>query len=211
MHELFRLDQSVPVQPGTSPFHVRGIYYTLILQHARSLPGGMEQFLSQVTDSRVREFMNQPFKFMNWYDAFPTLPCQVALARIRGGPFEDFIRERARLSMQKLIPSMFRTVSKLAGPAAAACHAPRLLQHYYDFLQVEVNDVGGSEGYGTVSGIPLYLAPVNINGILGLLAGALESLGGNDIRTTYSDVDVTGKKGGFDTISCRLHVEWTVA
>jgi hypothetical protein len=208
MHELFRLDQSVPVPPGTSPFHVRGIYYTLILQHARSLPGGMDQFFSEVPDVRVREFMNQPFKFMNWYDAFPTLPCQVALNRIRGGPFEEFIRERARLSMQKLLPSMFRTVSKLAGPAAAACHASRLLQHYYDFLQVEVSNVSHTEGHGGMSGVPLYLAPVTINGILGLIAGALESLGASDIRTSYLEVGVTGKTNGFDTVSCRVHVRW---
>jgi len=210
MHELFRLEETLPVAPGTGPFHVRGVYYARILEHARSLPGGMNQFLDELADARVRDFVQQRFQFMSWYDAFPTVPCQVALARIRGGPFEAFIRERSRLSMEKLIPSMFRILSKVGGPRLAATHAPRLLQSYFDFVELRVDKITDEGGSGYASGIPLYLAPVAINMILGVLTGALESLGAKDIEASYRDVDVTGSASGFDTVSCHADFTWNL-
>ena len=210
MHELFRLDEIVPVAPGQGPFHVRGLYYSRILDHAKGLSGGVNQFLDELADARVRDFMRRPFQFMGWYDAFPTLPCQVALARASGRPLEEFIRERSRLAMAKLIPSMFRPLAILGGPRLAAPHTPRLIQTYFDFIEVKVAAADDRGAAGTASGVPLYLAPVTINTVLGILVGSLESLGARDVRARYDDVVLTGMKDGFETVSFRASFSWSV-
>jgi hypothetical protein len=184
------------------------MYYARIVEAAKALPGGMNQFLGEIADPRVRAFVQQRFQFMTWYDALPTLPCQVALSRLLGGPFEEHIRERARLSMEKLIPSMFRLLSKLGGPRAAASHSSRLIQTYFDFVDLRLDKVTDTGGTGTMSGIPMYLAPVTINVILGVLVGALQSLGAKDIHADYRDVEVTGTTGTFHTVSCTSDIRW---
>src|SRR5262245_60966145 len=113
MHSSFHLDEFVPVAPGTSPFRVRGLYYARVIEAAKNLPGGMDQLLGDLADSRVRDFMRQKFQFMGWYDALPTMPCAVAMTRLRERPFEEYMRETGRAAMQKLIPSMFRVFSRL--------------------------------------------------------------------------------------------------
>ena len=50
MHELFKVTDVLPADPGTSPFHVRCLYYTRLLDHARSLPGGRDAFFAELKD-----------------------------------------------------------------------------------------------------------------------------------------------------------------
>jgi hypothetical protein len=38
MHGSFRLEETVPVPPGTSPFHVRGVIYASIIDSVKTRP-----------------------------------------------------------------------------------------------------------------------------------------------------------------------------
>lgn len=211
MDEPFPLDETLPAPPGTSPFHVRGIYFIRIREHAKSLPGGMTQFLDELRDARVRDFIQQRFQFMAWYDALPTLPCGAALARIRGRPLESFMRDTGRQSMLRLAPSMFRVLSRLGGPRLAAAHAPRLFQNYFDFIELKLSGVDDRQGIGHASGIPLYAAAALVNQCIGITTGALESLGASDVQAAYGDVVVSRATNGFDTITCRFSFTWSLA
>lgn len=211
MDEPFPLDDTLPAPPGTSPFHVRGIYFIRVREHAKGLPGGMTQFLDELVDARVRDFIQQRFQFMAWYDALPTLPCGLALARIRGRPMDVFMRETGRESMLRLAPSMFRVLSRLGGPRLAAAHAPRLFQNYFDFVELALSGVNERQGGGRASGIPLYAAAAIVNQAIGITTGALESLGATQVEASYGDVAMSRASHGFDTISCRLHFSWSLA
>lgn len=208
MHEQFRLDETLPMPPGASPFHVRGAIYASIIHGVRTLPGGMERVLDEIVDPRVRDFMRQNFQFMGWYDVFPALPCGVAIARLRNRPFEAFVREMARESMLRLVPSMFRIFSRLGGPHLAALHAPRLFQMYYDFVDLRLTKVGDEAGTGYITGIPKYVAPQIINHVIGIIAGALESLGAREIEANYRDVTTSGSSGGFELVTCHADFRW---
>lgn len=210
MDESFPLDETLPVPAGTSPFHVRGIYYIRVRDHAKSLPGGMTQFLDELVDARVRDFMRQPFHFMTWYDAFPTLPCGMALARIRGRPIEPFMRETGRQSMLRLAPSMFRLFSRIGGPRLAAAHAPRLFRNYFDFVELRMYGVNDCEGRGVASGIPRYAAAAIVNQAIGITTGGLESLGATDVQGSYRDVRVSGSNGGFPTVTFTADFRWSL-
>lgn len=208
MHELFRLEETLPLAPGTSPFHVRGIYYLRVVEDAKSLPGGMRQFLDELPDPRVRDFMRQKFQFTSWYDALPTLPCGVALARIRRRPFEEFMRETGRQSMVALAPSMFRIFSRFGGPRFAAAHAPRLFQAHFDFFELQLLRVTNYEGSGVVPSLPLYLAPTMVNQLIGIITGALECLGASAVEASYRDVRPSPSKHGFDMVTCGADLKW---
>jgi hypothetical protein len=211
MHESFRLDETVPVPPGTSPFNLRGVSYARVLEDAKTLPGGVDRFLDELVDHRVRDFMRQKFQFMTWYDALPLLPCAVTMTRINDRPLEAHMRAKGRESMRKLIPSMFRILSRLGGPRLAASHAPRLFQTYFDFLEFRLTYVNDDGGSGTISGVPLYLAPVVLNLSIGFINGALESLGAMDIGASYRDLTVSGSRGGFDLVTCHSDFKWRLA
>jgi len=208
MSESSRHAETLPVPPGTSPFHVKGLYYARILENAQELPGGRERLLDDLVDPRVRDFLRQRFHFSTWYDAFPMLPCAVTAARIRSRPLEEYLREAGRTTMRRLIPSMFRVLSRLGGPRLAAAHAPRLFQMNYDFVELRLSRVTDSDGAGTISGIPSYLAPVVVSQIAGIITGALESLGARDIESSQGEITVNGSKGGFDLVTCRTDFKW---
>ncbi len=208
MHEAFRLDETLPVAPGTSPFRLRGVTYARFHEDAKSLPGGMQQVLDELVDPRVRDFIRQKFQFMDWYDAFPLLPLAVTFTRIRNQPLEPHMRFVGREAMLKLIPSMFRVLSRLGGPRMAAAHAPRLFQMYFDFVELKQLRVDDHEGTGVVSGVPLYLAPVILNQVIGIIDGALQSLGARNIQSGYRDLTVNGSQGGFDLVTCHGDFKW---
>ena len=208
MHESFRLEEGVPATPGESPFHVRGVYYASVIDDAKNVPGGLARFLNELADPRVREFMRQGFQFMTWYDACPTLPCGVALARIRERPYEAYMRETGQAYMRRLIPSMFRIFSRIGGPRLAAAHASRLFQMYFDCFQLSIPRVTDTDGTGHVTGLPLYLAPVFLNQSIGIISGALESLGAHDIEATYRDVVPSNPNDPLAPITCQVDFKW---
>ena len=187
---------------------MRGVFYARMLEDASALPGGVEQLLDEVTDPRIRDFVQQGFQFMNWYDVFPSLPCAVAFSRIRRRAFEPHMREVAHAGMRKLIPSMFRVLSRLGGPRLAAAHAPRLLQTYFDFIELRLSQVTDEGGSGVLSGIPLYVAPLIVNQVIGFISGALESVGAKEIDAGYTDVTVNRSSCGFDLVTCRGDFGW---
>ena len=145
---------------------------------------------------------------MDWYDAFPLLPLAATFTRLRKRPLEPHMRAIGREAMLKLIPSMFRVLSRLGGPRMAAAHAPRLFQTYFDFVEMKDLRVDDHEGTGVVCGIPAYLAPVIINQVIGIIAGALESLGAKEIQASYRDVTLSGSRDGFDLVTCHGDFTW---
>lgn len=208
MPESLRVDETLPMAPGTSPFHVRGVYYARVVEHAKSLPGGVSQLLDELVDARLRDFMRQQFHFMQWYDALPMVPCGAAGARIRGQSLDAFLRERSEASMLRLVPSMFRLFSRLGGPRLAASHAPRLFQSYFDFMELRILRISELAGSGVVTGVPLYAAPALLPLGIGLISGALQSLGAGAIKADNRELTVTGSRNGFEVVTWHSDFEW---
>jgi hypothetical protein len=208
MHELFTLTEVLPVDPGTSPFHVRGLYYARLLEHARTLPGGRERFLGALKDERVREFLDQRFSWSTWYDALPTMPCHVALAHLRNADFETLTRERGRVAGKAIVPAMFRAVLTLASPKAMAQHLPRMMMSNFDFVRTTLTHIDDSSGKGEVSAVPTLLAPGVTNIVLGFIEGVLELAGYRDVAARYTEVFVDGRVDGFETLTVRHEFSW---
>jgi hypothetical protein len=208
MNELFTLTEVLPVDPGTSPFHVRGLYYSRLLDHAKSLPGGRDAFFAELEDPRVRTFLEQKFAWSEWYDALPTMPCHVALARARKADFEKMTRERGRVAGKTIIPAMFRAVLALASPKAMAQHMPRMMMSNFDFIRVRLTYIDDAGGRGESSAVPLILAPSVVNTVLGFIEGALELAGYTSIESRYTDVVRDGQAHCYDIVTVRYEFSW---
>lgn len=208
MHELFELTEVLPVAPGQSPFHVKGLYYTRLLDHARSLPGGRSAFFKELKDERLPEFYSQRFGWSKWYDALPTMPAHIALARARGADFETLTRERGKLAGQAIVPAMFRAVLALASPQAMAQHMPRMLMANFDFMRHQGVRIERSSGVGETSAIPRILAPSVSNTVMGFIEGVLDLAGYTQVRARYTDVVEDGVQEGFPTVTVRYEFSW---
>lgn len=197
----------LPQAPGTSPFHARGVFYDQVLKHAAATPGGVKGMLAHIPDDRVRDFMQQRFRWGDWYDALPMVPVQAALCRLQGGDFETLVRKRARAAAEALVPRIFRVILGLGSPKAAAEHLPRLLSYYYDFSDILIV-VEGNRGNGRAVGIPRLVAIGYVNTLIGLIEGSLRLMGAQAVRGDYSDVKLGQPRHGFETIDCTAHFEW---
>lgn len=207
MDPLFELTDELATPIGASPFRCRGIFYDQLIKHSVTLKGGTPNYLAQIRDPQVRQFMSQKFRWMEWYDALPSTPAQVALCRAEGGEFETLVRARARKAAESLVPRMFRVALGMGNPKLAAEHLPRLLAHNYDFANMSV-EVTGNEGFGTLHNLPRVIAPGFVNIVLGLIDGTLRLMGAKSVTCDYSNVRAGPPLHGFETITCDLHTRW---
>jgi hypothetical protein len=208
VNPLLLIEETLPVDPGKSPFHVRGVYYARVMEHARSSPGGIDAFWGALKDARLKPFLQQSFSWSEWYDAFPTLPAHVALARVRSEDFEKGTRDRARGAAVELVGKLFKFAMDGMARGESVPHIPRIFESQFDFGSIELSATR-DRGEGTVRGIPRYVAPSLINVFLGIMQGALEHDGGASVKIEYTSIDTDGSRDGFDLIRAHIESTWT--
>src|SRR5258706_13773172 len=130
MHELFVLDETLPCEPGESPFQVRGVLYGRAIEHATRFAGSLDAFIAGLPDPRVGQFVRTRFQWKGLYDSLPLAPIQIHLSRLQGRGFETATRLRPAEGAQRLIPSMFRPILGFGQAKSWAIHAPRLRTDY---------------------------------------------------------------------------------
>jgi hypothetical protein len=207
MDPLFQVSDVLATAPGTSPFHVRGVFYDQVRKHAAQEPGGLRAFLSEIRDDGARQFMSQRFGWADWYDAIPMVPVQAALCRLQDGDFETLVRKRSRAAGESLVPRVFRMLLGLGSPQAAATHIPRLLAYYFDFGEVRI-ETGKTTGKGQFMNVPRVIAPSYVNTLIGFIEGGLRLMGAKLVEASYSDVAAGPPLHGFATISCQANFRW---
>jgi hypothetical protein len=205
MHPLFWTGDALPT--SRSPFQVRGVFFDQVLKHAASERGGVESLMKELRDERIREFMGQKFRWSEWYEALPMVPVQAALSRLQGGDFERLVRKRSRAAAETLVPRVFRVVLGLGGPKAAATHIPRVLAYYYNFGELALQ-VDAQHGEALARKIPRFVAASYVNTVVGFIEGGLRLLGAKLIEGGYSEVAADEPVHGFETISCKVALNW---
>jgi hypothetical protein len=209
MHELFTLNEMLPVDPGTSPFRVRGVIYDRIVEHARQMPGGLQAFLSEIRDDRVRRFATQQFRFTSFYDSLPVSPMQIALSRLQGMDFETATRRRAAEGAHQLIPRMFRLILGFSRPRAWALHAPRLTTEYCGFGDLELVQAGDTRAVFSIASVPQFLAASHANTLIGIFEGTLAVLRARNVVSRYFDVKLLAPEGDHPLLSYRIELTWS--
>jgi len=208
MHELFTLSEIVPVDPGKSPFQVRGVVYDRAIEAAKRVAGTLDQFVADLPDPRVRAFMKQPFQWTGFYDALPLTPIQISLSRQQGREFEEATRARAADGAVQLVPRVFRMVLALARPRIWALHAPRLMSEYCGFGDVRLARVTDTGALFEIVPIPQFFAASHVNTLIGIFEGTLSVLRARHVTSRYFDVKASGTRDGHPLVSYKLEVTW---
>lgn len=208
MHEAFSLSETLPVAPGTSPFHVKGVFYTRVLQHAALVPGGLPTLLDSIADSRVRDFFRQKFSWSNWYDLFPMMPMSIALARIRGQDYHELFHERGRLTAKEDIPRMFRMLLSFTSVRSQLQQMPLFASGMYDFSSVDDLRATDTTTTGRHRGVPLYVAPYVAATASGFMRGATELKTKRPATFCVTAVTRDADSKGFPTVSIRYDGEY---
>ncbi len=204
MHELFKLSTRVPVEPGKSPFRVKGTYYTRTLANVELVPGGLPAVLAAIEDPRVKDFVQQKFSWNDDYDVLPIMPISVAIAKVRGGDYEALFRERGRIGSREEIPRFFRMLLSFSSPRTLAERLPLIATRLFEFGSVEEVRTTETTGTGRHRGVPLFVAPYIANTVCGMLQGALEVAAKRRVVSArYTTVVPDGEVAGLPTVAIR--------
>lgn len=208
MHELFVLDETLPCDPGESPFQVRGVIYGRAMEHAAKLAGNLDAFAAGLPDPRVRQFAKTRFKWNGLYDSLPLSPIQIAISRLQGRDFETATRARSAEGAHRLIPSMFRLILGIGHAKTWAVHAPRLMMDYCGVGGLLVRETTEHRAVFEVEEVPQFVAAGHVNTILGIFEGTLSLLRVSSVSSRYFDVRLTGTKHGLPMLACSIEMQW---
>jgi hypothetical protein len=209
VHSLFKASDYTPVLPGSSPFHFRGFYYDRLFARVKEMPGGMPRLLSELKDDRVRQFALQRFSWTAWYDALPTMPLYAAIARMEGTDITTSVQRSTKVAAAAMVPSVLRyAVDLRGGRGVIAAFVTKLVLHTVDFVTVDFEHIGAERTVAVGKGVPLFIAPSIVGLVLGGFEGVLRVSGADDIVADYSDVVLSKRSDGFETVSIRYDFSW---
>jgi hypothetical protein len=132
------IDETPPVPPGESPFHIRGTGYlghlAWVDQH---FPGGRGAFLNLLSPP-MRAFFSQTFLAISMFDFLPLAAAGRVCARALGMKFVDFIEMRGRHQAHVDIGGVYRMLLKMTSPRIVAGKLPAIMSKYFDFGAVHL-------------------------------------------------------------------------
>jgi hypothetical protein len=130
------IGETPPVEPGKSPFHIRGTAYlghlAWIDEH---FPGGRKAFLALLSPP-MRDFFSQTFLAISMFDFLPLASAGQVCARALKMKFTEFIEMRGRHQAQVDIGGVYRVLLKVTSARLIASKLPGIMGKYFDFGSV---------------------------------------------------------------------------
>jgi hypothetical protein len=207
VHSLFSIDNPLPVAPGESPFHIRGLYYDRLIAYIKKA-GKLEGVLSSLDDPRVRAFAEQRFSWTGWFDVLPAVPICAAFARCISEEFESGLRRHTRMAAVEVIPSAFRLPLLMSGPTALSTAIAHLGATVMDFVELGTEETTLTHSHAWHRGVPRFVAPHTANMVVGFFHALLEMRGARSVRARYTDVEKDVGRAGFETVAIRYEFDW---
>ena len=206
LHPLFEFGEGSRLEPGQSPFRVRGVAYCRMLEDANALPGGITAFRKGLAEGNASGFFAQSFRWMEWYDALPLNAGTLVLARMTGVAPEMMARIGGEMAARHLVPRMFRVLLGLSGIRGAVQHISWVLPWFYDFGNARVLSATDDSTSVLLSDVPKIVAATYVNTVLGFMAATADLIGRTPATVEYADVTMTGERDGFARLSMRCTV-----
>ena len=206
MHPLFEFGDASQLEPGNSPFNVRGVAYCRMLQDASALPGGITAFRKGLAEGNASCFFAQAFRWTEWYDAVPLNAGTIVLARMTGVDPEMMARIGGEMAARHLVPRMFRVLLGLGSIRSAVQHISWVLPWFYDFGNARVLSATDDSTSVLLSDVPKITAATYVNTVLGFMAATAELIGRSPAVVEYNDVTMTGERDGFARVSMRCTI-----
>ena len=175
--------ETLPFEPGTSPFHIKGVAYRAHVEYARSeIPGGEKAVIGEFQKPVFKHFFEQQFLASTWYDVFPMLPVWQICARLMRQTPTEFLKARTRHQALLDINGVYKVLLKIASPETVALRMPRLVSQYFDFGKTTANVVRPGLVRIEHSGVPTLIVPWFLTVGETYLTVALELAGGKKFQ-----------------------------
>lgn len=202
---------TLPVPPGTSPFHIKGLGYRGMRKAIeRRVPGGMDGFCLLLDDERLATFIRQPFLATSLYDTLPMLPLTQALAFALQLPFERFVFESNRQQARYDGSGVYRALHARVNEAEFASNIPRWLQRHYDFGDCTIVESSPGRIVLRRAGQPLFLLPWFAPAMAAYLVGVAELAGFVEPTSTFGAATPEGRVAGIAVGAFETEVRWRV-
>jgi hypothetical protein len=210
---IFTLPPRPPFRWGTSPFHARGsVYREEIALSDRLLekagqPRALEVAKGQ-GDPALDAYLAQRFSTTDWYDIMPVLYFAATVARARGVPFSQHVRDTAIAHAESALSGFTSIVLRLVSNESVATWLPRISGWYHDFGTVETKVVGARQVRGVRSGLPFpYVQPWSITA-MEFAEHVLARSGAKDPRAHTLDAEPDGSRDGCALYRVSFEVKW---
>lgn len=199
---------ALPVPPGKSELHVKGVVYAGIFSRLAQEPGAAEKVRAELSDPDLRRFYDQLFLASGWYDVFPLVPLVAALARVRSVAFDVAAAEGARIRVTEDLSTIYRTVFRGARPEDVAPRLPRGLSRYLDFGRAEATCSSAGAIDISTREMPTFLLPWYMPVAGTFFKVALESAGARDVRVSWRAPDADGQRRDIPLSRVQVALTW---
>jgi hypothetical protein len=199
----------VPFAPGESPFHAKGIQYVdAIAFYNEHVPGGWEGLTASIGEPKLKAYLSQRFLAGAWYDVFPFVAAHRAASIASGQPYLDFIRRVAGFTIGKQFRGIYRVFLKIGRPDAVVRSLPDIAAKYYNFLRVDVKQIGPNHYETRAGGLPTVVAPsYQVSSEVAVIT-ALEIAGARNIRHRWMPAEQDGEAHGLPLVRVRREIRW---
>lgn len=150
-----------PFAPGDSPFRLKGVAYRGHLEYvARHVPGGTAAANAQLTDPRMRTFLEDTtFLASSLYDVVPLAVAGLACGKATGMGFLEFVQKRTVKQVEFDTDGVYRNLLTLVSPQAVIGRMPQLVGQYTNFARTKLEWQKGNVIVSRHEKIPRALAP----------------------------------------------------
>lgn len=201
--------EAVPFPPGDSPYHCKGVMYNdLFVYLDEQIPGGRKAVFDRLMHSRLRPFILQPFVNVGWYDVFPL----VSLQRVAAGMTEttniEFVKRFSRWTFPRQVYGIYKFLLKLTTPDMMVRSLSRAVNQFFDFIKVDVQQVGPKSYRSSGSNIPEVLAPSYMASSEPGVVMLLEIAGAKGVRHRWLAPADNGEANGIKLVTVTREISW---
>lgn len=199
----------LPFPPGDSPFGVRGLNFIAMREYCdREVPGGRAGVLARLPSEALRRFFEQPFLAVSMYDALPIKPITQAIAEQEGRLYEESVYRRAGGVAKRDMGSLYRVLMSFVSPELALKGLARIWARYFNFGQLEINEIAPRHWELAEVGVPASLAPWFSPMSRAYLLVALNMTGAQSVSPQIRSVKPSGHRDGVELVTLRFEVTW---
>jgi hypothetical protein len=208
----FSIPETSPFPIGASPFRQRGSVYAQNIEFWGSVvPGGMSAFAARLKDPLLERFISQRFEWGMLYDALPSALVTAAVARERGVPLYQHLREHGSFLAARTFTGFSAVLLRVLSTETVATWLPRLSSAFHDFGKVEGAPVGPGLVRGVRTGMPRMF--MHVWGITAaeVVEQTLARSGAKSPHCRVLEPESEGLVSGYEVFRVPFEVKWDVA
>jgi hypothetical protein len=175
---------------------------------SKLLPGGIDGLCEALDDTRLHDFVRQPFLASAWYDVLPMYPLTSALAGLLGAPFEEFVRagisQQARYDATHVYHRMYEGAAVDDIPSRLS----RFEAQYLDFGRTDSSLEGTGRMIAHLHDVPGYVAPWLATMKAAYTEEAARIAGAAGAQCTAQPPVPSGTRAGFPLVLVTCDLRW---